>query len=332
MVAAPPPDSVSRFRADLGAVAGVEPQRLAVAVSGGPDSLALLLLAHAAFPARVAAATVDHGLRAESEAEAAAVARLCGNLGVPHQRLAVRVQPAGEGLQAAARAARYAALARWMDREGLELLLTGHHADDQAETLLMRLNRGSGVAGLAGVRASGPVPGTGGRVRLCRPLLGWRRSELRAVVAAAGIEPALDPSNADERFDRPGLRRRLAETEWLDPPALARSAALIAEAEAALEWTAETLFATRTEVKEGMVILRPNGLPPELLRRLVIGCLRQLAPPAKPRGEALAAFIGTLERGGTATLSDVKGVGGESWRFERAPPRRTVIPGVTRDP
>jgi tRNA(Ile)-lysidine synthase len=323
MVTAPPPDLVSRFRLDLLAVAGADPARIAVAVSGGPDSLALLLLAHAARPGRVAAATVDHGLRPESAAEAQAVARLCAGIEVPHHILAARVEPAGEGLQAAARAARYAALAGWMDRNALRLLLTAHHSDDQAETLLMRLNRGSGVAGLAGVRASGAVPGTGGRLRLCRPLLGWRRSELQAAVAAAGVEAAVDPGNSDERFDRARLRRRLAEAPWLDPAALARSAALLAEAESALDWTAAPLFAARAEVEEGAVTLRPIGLPPELLRRLVLRCLLHLAPGAKPRGEALAGFIAKLEEGGTATLCEVKGRGGDTWRFERAPPRRS---------
>lgn len=322
MAIAPFPELVLRFRRDLEAVAGADPGKLGVAVSGGPDSLALLLLAEAAFPGRVNAATVDHCLRAQSAVEAEAVARLCGEIGVPHRILAARVEPSGEGLQAAARAARYAALAQWMDGEDLQILLTAHHADDQAETLLMRLNRGSGVAGLAGVRAQGFVPGAGGRLRLCRPLLGWRRSELRAVVEAAGIEAALDPSNSDERFDRARLRRRMGEAPWLDAAALARSAALLAEAEAALDWTAGPLFAARTETEDGALTLRPNGLPPELLRRLVLRCLRQLAPEAKPRGEALAAFIGKLEQGGMATLCGVKGAGGGTWRFERAPPRR----------
>ena len=322
MAAAPPPHLVSRFRLDLEAAAGPDPAPLALAVSGGPDSLALLLLARAAFPRRAAAATVDHGLRAESAAEAEAVARLCSSLGVPHRILAAGVEREGEGLQAAARAARYSALAEWMDGQGLALLLTAHHADDQAETLLMRLNRGSGVAGLAGIRLAGPVPGTEGRLRLCRPLLGWRRSELQSIVDAAGVAAARDPSNADEAFDRVRLRRRLSESPWLDPVAVARSAALLAEAEAALEWTAGPLFAARAEVGDGAVTLRPQGLPPELLRRLVLRCLRRLAPAANPRGEALAAFIARLGDGGAATLCDVKGKGGETWRFEPAPPRR----------
>jgi tRNA(Ile)-lysidine synthase len=322
MAKSPSPELVSRFRSDLESVAGPDPDRLALAVSGGPDSLALLLLAREAFPGRIGAASVDHGLRPEAAAEARAVATLCAAIGVPHRILAARVEPSGEGLQAAARAARYSALARWMDGEGFGLLLTAHHCDDQGETLLMRLNRGSGVAGLAGVRAQGPVPGTGGRLRLCRPLLGWRRSELRALVAAAGVEAAADPSNSDERFDRARLRRRLGESPWLDPGALARSAALLAEAEAALEWTAEALFADRTVTEEGAMTLRPDGLPPELLRRLVLRCLRRIAPGAAPRGEALAAFTAALQGGGAATLCEVKGLGGGSWRFEPAPPRR----------
>lgn len=318
---APHPELVERFRRDLATVApGMS--SLGLAVSGGPDSLALLLLAHAALPGEVMAATVDHGLRPESAGEAEAVSRLCAELRVRHRILPAVVEPAGEGLQAAARAARYAALARWMKAQGLALLATAHHADDQAETLLMRLNRGSGVAGLAGVRAAGSLPGTGGQLRLCRPLLGWRRSELQAVVGAAGIEAALDPSNEDEAFDRARLRRRLGDAPWLDPAALARSAALLGEAEAALEWTVAPLFAARVDEAKGAVILRPHGLPPELLRRLVLRCLERVAPEAKPRGEQLASLIARLREGGSGTLCEVKASGGETWRFEPAPPRR----------
>jgi tRNA(Ile)-lysidine synthase len=321
MAAAPPPHLVERFRRDLAALAGAPPA-LAVAVSGGPDSLALLLLAAAAFPGQIRAATVDHRLRPESADEAEAVAAICAGLGVPHRILLVAVAPAGEGLQAAARKARYRAVARWMELESVGLLLTGHHADDQAETLLMRLMRGSGAAGLAGIRPFGPVPGEAGPLRLCRPLLSWRRAELGDIVRAAGLEAAQDPSNGDERFDRPIVRRHLARMEWFDPVAAARSAALLAEADEALDWAAESLAASRIAGEEGALILKPEGLPAELRRRLVLECLRRLAPGARPRGEKLAALIGRLEEGGTATLAGVKAMGGEAWRFEPAPPRR----------
>src|SRR5690349_4594682 len=105
-----------------------------LAVSGGPDSLALLLLAVRARPAGLRAATVDHQLRPESGAEAEAVAAICAQLRIPHETLPVRVEGS---VQAAARAARYAVLGQWCGRHGLTHLATAHHVDDQAETMLM---------------------------------------------------------------------------------------------------------------------------------------------------------------------------------------------------
>jgi len=319
---APSPQLVERFRRDLEALTP-GPGPLAVAVSGGPDSLALLLLARAAFPGRVQAATVDHGLRAESAAEAAMVERCCAALGVPHRVLRVAVAGGGEGLQAAARRARYIALGGWMAEAGIAALLTAHHADDQAETLLMRLLRGSGVAGLAGVRARIPLPGAGGGMHLLRPLLGWRRDALAAIVRAAGLEPVDDPSNADEAYDRARIRRRLAEAPWLDPAAIARSAAALADAEDALDTMARRSFAERTEEEaDGALVLRPGGIPAEILRRVTLLCLRRIAPEAAPRGEALTALVGRLRSDGVATLAGIKCSGGETWRFVPAPPRR----------
>jgi tRNA(Ile)-lysidine synthase len=312
---------VERFVRDLAALAAVEGP-LAVAVSGGPDSLALLLLLAAAGPVPVLAATVDHGLRAESAGEAASVGEVCGELGVAHETLTVTVAREGEGLQAAARQARYAALAAWMERHGATALLTAHHADDQAETLLMRLQRGSGVGGLAGVRARGSLPGSEGRLTVLRPLLRWRRAELAAIVAAAGLEAADDPSNADPDFDRVRMRAHISGAEWLDVPALARSAAALAEAEEALEATASRLFDERARV-DGAASLDPSGLPPELQRRLVLRCLRAVAPGAAPRGEQLAALISALAEGQVTTLAGSKCSGGDRWRFELAPPRRS---------
>ncbi len=127
--------------------------------------------------------------------------------------------------------ARYQALARWAEDRGLTAIATGHHLDDQAETLLMRVARGSGVGGLAGVQASRPLSNG---VQLVRPLLGWRRSELDAIVAEAGLTPVDDPSNADERYDRTRARTLLASIEWLDPERLAQVATNAADAEEAL--------------------------------------------------------------------------------------------------
>ena len=227
-----------RFAADLAALWPQEERGgrpLGLAVSGGPDSIALLLLAHAALPGKIAVASINHGLRPEAAGEVALVERIAGERGIPFTALTVTLAPGN--VQAQARAARYAALAEWARTNGLGAVATAHHADDQAETLLMRLNRGSGLAGLAGVRAASRIEGS--EVSLLRPLLGWRKAELAAIVAAAGITPALDPSNTNPDFDRARLRARLAEADWLDPVPIAASAAHLAEGWQALEWYAE---------------------------------------------------------------------------------------------
>jgi tRNA(Ile)-lysidine synthase len=316
------PRLVDRFAGDLTALSGGETGLLGIAVSGGPDSLALLLLAEAAAPGRVHAATVDHRLRPESAAEAAFVAGLCAKRGIPHAVLPVEVARTKRGLQAAAREARYAALGSWMRQEGVGTLLTAHHADDQGETLLMRLNRGAGLGGLAGIRAAAPFPQGGEGARLCRPLLGWRRDELTGIVHDAGLAPVEDPSNADEAYDRVRIRRRLAEAPWLDPAALSRSAAALAEAEEALEATATRLFAERARREGDALHLDPEGLPRELLRRLVLRALRAAVDRDAPRGEQVTSLIADLEGGGIVTLAGVKCSGGRAWRFAPAPPRR----------
>jgi tRNA(Ile)-lysidine synthase len=305
-------EQAARFRADLERLTGGAPERLGVAVSGGPDSMALLLLANAAFPGRVHAATVDHGLRPESAAEAAFVAGLCGPLGIPHAILRAEMIERSN-IQAAARARRYALLMQWLGEIGAPFLATAHHLDDQAETLVMRLLRGSGLSGLSGIRPLSPP--------VVRPLLGWRREALAALVRAAGIEPVADPSNLDERFDRVRIRRRLAESHWLEPEPLARSAAALAEADAAMDWMVEKLRRERVEGGPEGFTLDPAGLPAELRRRLVLAILAAMERPA-PRGEEVTRLLHMLAAGGAATLAGVKCAGGEFWRFTPAPPRR----------
>jgi tRNA(Ile)-lysidine synthase len=313
----PDPECVERFRADLEALTGPAPALLGVAVSGGPDSLALLLLAQAAFPGAVSAATVDHRLRPESADEAAFVHDVCAGLGVPHFILAADQAIAGN-VQSGARALRYRLLAHWAAAGGTGWLLTAHHRDDQAETLLMRLQRGAGLAGLAGIRARTDIEG----LKVVRPLLGWRRAALAELVAAAGLAAVEDPSNEDERYDRARLRRRLVETDWIDPAPLARSAEALAEADAALEWSLERLIAERAEAAPGGLAFDPAGVPAELRRRVLLRLLSLLVPADPPRGDAVQRLLATLDAGGTATLAGVKCEGGPIWRFTPAPPRR----------
>lgn len=292
-----------------------------MAVSGGGDSLALLLLAARAFPGQVAALTVDHGLRAAAVAEAAGVAAHCATLGVPHATLRWDGVKPRANLQAAARAARYRLMADWCAANGTVLLLTAHHADDQAETLLMRLQRGSGSAGLAGIRAARPLaPG----VTLLRPLLGVRRAELAALVAAAGWTPVDDPSNADLRFDRVAARALLAQLPSLDVERLAGTAATLAQSEDALEWAAARAWAGAAAVTDDRVLLDVEGMPDELVRRLVARAIATLNPAAAPHGPALAALQARLAGGGTATLAGIKACGGDRWVFSRAPARRKL--------
>jgi tRNA(Ile)-lysidine synthase len=319
-MAAPTPahELVVRFAADLDRVAPAG--HLALGVSGGPDSLALLLLATAVRPGRVVAATVDHGLRPEAAGEAAMVAEVCRQCSIPHQTLTVAVTEQGEGLQAAARAARYAALSGWARDEGAQALATGHHLDDQAETVLMRLARGAGVAGLSGIR---PCRRLGRSLVLVRPLLGWRKEELVAIVAASGLTPADDPSNADPRFDRTRARALLAQG-WPTPERTAAVAARLGEADAALEWQTARLARERLTLgaKDGK--LDASELPREFRRRLLLIAIGRLAPDAMPRGDEVDRLLDRLAAGDTSTLAGVRIEPARVWRLLLAPPHRAI--------
>lgn len=313
----PAAEAVERFAADLAALGQVEGD-IGLAVSGGPDSLALLLLAHAALGGRCRAATVDHRLRPEAAAEAAGVAAICASLEVAHDTLVVDWdKPPTANLQARAREERYALLGQWARDHGVGAILTAHHADDQAETLLMRLARGSGVAGLAGTRSQSQIGG----MTILRPLLAWRRAELAEIAAAAKLDPVDDPSNRDPRFDRAQIRALLAATDWFDPERLAASASHLADAEEALCFMAAGLAAQRiVPAAEGLAI-DASGLPRELQRRLLVAALA-LAGESGLRGPDVDRLLATLNAGGTATLGSSKLVGATPWRLSPAPPHR----------
>jgi tRNA(Ile)-lysidine synthase len=314
----PTPDRIDRFRRDLAALADVD--RLAVAVSGGPDSLALLLLAHAALAGRVEAATVDHRLRPENADEAAHVAGICAGLGIPHAILSDPDEAiSGASRQAQARALRYRLLSGWAAGRGLRFLATGHHADDQAETVLMRLARGSGLGGLTGVRARRED----GALNVIRPLLGWRRAELEPVVAEAGLVPTDDPSNRSDAYDRTRFRALLSGTDLLPPERVAAAAGHLAEAELALVWTAEREWAARTSRDGETLTLDPSGLPPEILRRLAARAVSEVRGDADWRTDKLAPLLPVIVAGGAGNLAGVRIVGGAVWRFSPEPPRRS---------
>ena len=291
--------------------------KIGLAVSGGPDSMAMLLLAHAAIPGLFEVATVDHGLRPEAKDECALVAAACEELRVPCAVLSVVV---GDGnLQAEARAARYRVLADWAHRHDLAAIATAHHVDDQAETLLMRLNRGSGVAGLAGVRASQWREGL--QLAIVRPLLGFTRMELGNLVAQAGQAVVSDPSNSDPRFDRVRMRQALADCDWLDRSALARSASNLAEAYEALQAYAQVLWPQSvTETADGFVLA--PGPSREMNRRLLAMVMQEMG--GRPRGGDVARLLTRLEQGDGGNVAGILAkVQDDVWELRPEPPRRT---------
>jgi tRNA(Ile)-lysidine synthase len=215
---------------------------IVLAVSGGPDSVALMWLAARwrralARGPRLVAVTVDHGLRAESAREAGEVKRLARRLGLPHHTVRWTGAKPKTGLPAAARTARYRLLAKAAQDHGATHILTAHTRDDQAETLLMRMLRGSGIAGLAAMARQSPREG----VLLARPLLNISKSQLVATLKKAKIDFADDPTNRDSQFTRPRLRALMPAlaAEGGDARNLARLASRLARANAAVEVLAD---------------------------------------------------------------------------------------------
>lgn len=274
-----------------------------MAVSGGGDSVALL---HAAIAAGldVGAATVDHGLRPGARAEAEGVGALCARLGVPHDILTWdRGDGATGNLQARARAARYGLLADWARCRGLAAVAVGHTRDDQAETVVMALARAGGVDALAAMPARWTVAG----VPFLRPFLGISRADLRDWLSAQGETWVEDPSNVDSRFERVRVRQAMAALaeSGVGPAALARTAAIMAEVQAALAVQVEAALAMVEVDGHGVQVPQDRlaALPAEVRRRLLADCLGRVAGRTDaPRGPALARLTERMLAGLGGTL------------------------------
>lgn len=302
-------DLSARFKAEMDRLRPGE--TVGVAVSGGGDSIALLHLARewaAGAGVTVRVATVDHGLRAESADEAAGVARASAALDLPHQILRWTDWNGRGNLQSEARAARRRLLADWAVSGGLGAVLLGHTMDDQAETVLMRLGRGSGVDGLSGMRAA--MRGEG--VTWLRPLLGVKRAELRDWLRARRIDWVDDPSNDDPRFDRVKARKALATLDDLGVTAegLAATASRLQDARDALDHAAGALAAKATRwgaCGEFYLALAPfRAAPAETQRRLLRAALTRAAgaehgPRAGAEQKLLSAIL-SLRLGGGRSL------------------------------
>jgi tRNA(Ile)-lysidine synthase len=251
---------------------------------------------------RLEAATVDHGLRPEARAEAIQVAQVCAGLRVPHMTLTWEGWTGTGNLQAEARAARTRLLAQWGRARELSAICLGHTQDDQAETLLLRLMRGSGVDGLAAMAARSDRAD----MVWLRPLLDTRRADLRDMLRAEGIAWAEDPGNADSRYDRVRVRQVIDALD-MDVPRLADTAAAMARARVALGLrAAEAAEAGAVRFDHGDILLdtaRMQALDPETRLRLLAEALRWVAGAAyRPRIAALEAVWNAARAGRRATL------------------------------
>lgn len=255
-----------------------------VACSGGADSLALLALAVDADLEPVAV-HVDHGLRPGSAAEADRVAAAAALLGAGFLAERAVVAP-GADLEARARAARYDALERARRAVGATVVLVGHTADDQAETVLVNLLRGSGVRGLAGMPPR--------RDAIVRPLLAWRRTETRSWCVARGLEPLDDPMNDDPAFTRVRVRREvlplLTAVAGRDVvPVMARQAALLRDEADVLDALGRTLLAEAGDPPDARVLARAE---PAVARRAVRSWLGDPPPSSAEVARVLAVARG----------------------------------------
>lgn len=251
-----------------------------LAVSGGPDSTALMVLAARWAKARgrrpeLVAVTVDHGLRAEARREALAVGRLARRLGVPHRTLRWTGRKPKTGLQQAARTARYRLLAQAARKAGAGAIVTAHTRDDQAETVLIRMSRGSGISGLGAMARLSTLAGEES-IALVRPLLDVPKARLIATLKAAKISFAEDPSNRDSRFTRPRLRALMPAlaAEGLDARRLAVLARRLRRADDALDSTVDQAMAelAREGGSPASLTMEAAGLaqlPAEIALRLI---------------------------------------------------------------
>jgi len=316
---------------------------IVLAVSGGPDSLALLWLAARWRNARkhgpdLIAVTIDHGLRAESAREAREVKRVAGTLGVPHSTLRWSGTKPATGVPAAARQARYRLLAEAAGKHGASHVFTAHTLDDQAETVLMRMARGSGLAGLAAMTRETDRDG----IRLARPLLDVPKARLLATLAKAGLGFASDPGNTDPRFARARLRALLPSlaAEGCDARNLARLASRLGRANAAIEAMvdgAERVLAARDPSHTDLPVSFFAALPEEVRLRLLhrrLNAVGHEGPAALRKVEALLASLDdALAETGSADRRTVKrtlagavvSLSGGRIRIEAAPRRRRTV-------
>lgn len=282
---------------------------IGVGLSGGGDSTALLLLLAdwaAANNMGLAAVTVDHGLRKAAAAEANQAGRLAASLGIPHDILCWQGWSGQGNLQASAREARFSLISDWAARKGIKTIALGHTLDDQAETVLMRLLRGSGVDGLSGMASRRDMGG----ITWIRPLLDFRRDQLRQFLKQRSIDWCDDPSNEDRTFDRVKVRKALAELEKIGLTAedVAATADRMKLASKALEIEAHRAAMSITHVTVAGEVEFDTAkfatLPEDIRNRLLAHALCWIGGSRyRPRLMALNAVLQAAKAGKRSTLA-----------------------------
>lgn len=287
---------------------------IALAVSGGSDSTALMVLAAqwlklAEKPPKVTVLTVDHGLRPESAEEARAVSTWARELGFEAHMLQWEGRKPASGIQAAAREVRYRLMSKWCRDNDVKLLVTAHTIEDQAETVMMRLARGTGIEGLGGIVEQRELDG----LILARPLLGVSRDRLRALLVSEGQPWIDDPSNENPAFERIRLRQALSTlaSHGLDAAAFAETARRARRASDAISWAA-------TEFLEAHHRSHPEGYGEVDLHPF-------LKRPKEIRIRILAALISFYGPGRKAELAELERLA--SWFSTDGPPGKRATLG-----
>ncbi len=298
------------------------PGSIGVAVSGGSDSLALLYLLNDFCLSQkldLYAVTVDHSLRDGSQDEAKVVAQMCARIGVPHDTLTWNDWSGKGNLQLAAREARYSKMAEWAHDRQIDTIAVGHTADDQAETMLMRLARRAGVDGLSGMNSRSVREG----INWVRPLLRTRRALLQEYLVSRGVSWINDPSNEDDRFDRVRIRKvlELLEPLGVDADVLCEVSSHMLEARKALDW--QTFLAAKhlATIEAGAVVLDETILrlqPDEIQRRLIIKAINWVSHgDYLPRMQSVNNLLSAIRTGQAGTIDGchVRRVASRLWIF-----------------
>ncbi len=281
-------------------------RHVALAVSGGSDSVALMRLAAAwaelkTEPPQLTVLTVDHGLRAGSDAEAALVAQWASACGLDHHVLVWTGPKPTTGIQSKARQARYDLMTAWCKANGADVLLTAHSRDDQAETVLMRLQRTQSPASLAGIPALGQWDG----IPLVRPVLGCSRADLRTYLKGLDQSWIDDPSNLDPRFERVRVRQQLVELapHGVTAERLARLGQACSTADALLQHCSDQWLLLWLREADAGVCYAPlaalTGLPLALQQRILARIVMHYGGgQMKPEPAELTRLCGGLASGG----------------------------------